>query len=249
MKRRSIICIILCMQICLLNGCVKSSDQNYETGRVIEGLMSSIPSVTEKVKEFRSTLEEPVEEELEVETESTEQSIVMDEPEIVIEDVQPEVKEETQNYVIPISNRDASEFNAAYGETVATIRIPSVGMYAPVTYGDTQSNIDAYEITIRPNAHFDSSSAVILGGHNYKSFSKLFNVHIGDLIYIHSYYGDFTFQVDTITHGTTDETGSNVFDDNGNEILNLYSYTNRLYMYTCDYTGPQGRLVVSAVMK
>lgn len=149
-------------------------------------------------------------------------------------------------YEIPITNRDASEFNASYGETVATINIPSIGLYAPVTYGDSQENIDNYEIVIRPLAHFDSDSAVILGGHNYKSFSKLFGIHIGDLIQVHSYYGDFTFEVENIVHGTTDTEGTNVFDSNGNKVIDFYNYQNKLYLYTCDYNGASSRFIVTA---
>lgn len=202
-------------------------------------------AMAEKAKSREIEENEPIEEQIMPEI-SSDVEIPLEEKQEPMKESVSQPESEPQQYEIPITNRNASEFNATSGETVATIRMPSVGVYAPVTFGDSQTNINAYDITIRQGAQFDSNSAVILAGHNYKSFANLFSLHIGDVIYFHSYYGDFTFRVDNMIHGFTDSEGTNIYDVNGNEIIDFYSYTNKLYMYTCDYTGAQSRFVVTA---
>lgn len=243
MKKRYFICSIACMLLFTLSGC---SSKGHIAVKEASNIVTRLTPKVIEVKEAPEVDEQDVAEESDIQ-----ENEMVDAPAQapVVEQAPAPTNTQPQSYEIPISNRNSAEFNAAYGETVATICIPSVGMYAPVTFGDSQDNINTYDVTIRPGARFDSSSAVILGGHNYKSFARLFNVQIGDLIYVHSYYGDFTFQVDSIVHGNTDADGSNIYDSNGNEVIDRYSYTNRLYMYTCDYTGSQSRFVVSAVMK
>lgn len=244
MKKRYFICSIAWMLLFTLSGCSSKGGHIAvkETSSILTRLTPKVIAVNDSPK---ANEQDAAEESGMQENELVEAPLQAP----VVEQAPAPTNTQPQSYEIPISNRNPEEFNAGYGETVATIRIPSVGMYAPVTFGDSQENIDAYDVTIRPGARFDSSSAVILGGHNFKSFAKLFNVQIGDLIYVHSYYGDFTFQVDGLIHGNTDADGSNVYDSNGNEVIDRYSYTNRLYMYTCDYTGSQSRFIVTASMK
>lgn len=147
---------------------------------------------------------------------------------------------------IQITNRSADDYYPDSGEVIGIISIPSIGMYLPVHYGDDQANIDKYDVNIRTGWRFNGNGNVLVAGHNYKAFGALFNINPGDKIYVHTYYGDFTFQVDWAKVGTTD--GKNVYDENGNEMIDFFSYTNSLKMYTCAYSGADSRLVVSAHM-
>lgn len=233
--------VVLGMSLFLM-GCTATNDLNTHInaqGRYNEYMPKTMATVS---KTRDAPQQEDVEEIIE---ESIEEPIITTSPPVPVPEPAP-APQPAPVYEIPITSRNASEFNASYGETVASINIPSIGLYAPVTYGDSQENINNYDIVIRPMARFDSNSAVILGGHNYKSFSKLFNIHIGDIIQVHSYYGDFTFEVDSIVHGNTDADGSNIYDSNGVEVIDRYSYTNRLYLYTCDYNGASSRFIVTA---
>lgn len=160
------------------------------------------------------------------------------------QEVQQEKQEQIEQVTIPITNRSPDDLYPDDKETVATISIPDIGLYQPVTYGDSQSNIDQYEVTIRTGYRFNQAGAIILAGHNFKSFGKLFNVTIGNKIFIHAYYGDYVYIVDDVQSGTTD--GWNIYNDQGQGIIDYYSSVNRLHLYTCDNSIENGRLIVSA---
>lgn len=94
---------------------------------------------------------------------------------------------------IKITNRSADDHYADVGEIVATLSIPKLGMTIPVINGDSQANLDSYESTIKLNQRVNANMSVIIAGHNYKQFGNITQFVIGDLILIHTYYGDFTF--------------------------------------------------------
>lgn len=164
-----------------------------------------------------------------------------------ISDVVPPV---TQTLVplpsIPITTRSPDDFYPNDRETVATINIPSIGIYQPVTYGDSQENIDNYEVVIRTGHRVNQNCATILAGHNYKSFGKLANLAVGSKIYTHTYYGDYTFTVTNVQKGMTD--GWNIYDNQGQALMDFYTYENTLYLYTCDGDIENSRILVSAHM-
>lgn len=145
---------------------------------------------------------------------------------------------------IQITNRDASDLYPDDGEIIATINIPSVGLYTSVVYGDSQSNIDTYDVVLRNYHHFGASMTSILAGHNYKSFSKLTGVHVGDIINIHSYYGDFKYKVILAQVGHTD--GSNIYDANNNPLIDYYSFEKRIALYTCHSSSVNNRFLLIA---
>lgn len=145
---------------------------------------------------------------------------------------------------IPITTRAADDPYADDKEVVATISIPDVGIYQPVIHGDSQENIDNYEVVLRRYHHFGQRGPILMAGHNYKTFSKLGGLSVGSKIYIHSYYGDFTYTVHDIQIGTTD--GWNIVNDNGEEIINYFSPEQKLHMYTCHGNDPNRRLIVTA---
>lgn len=163
----------------------------------------------------------------------------------VLEQTQAEQVEEKVP-LLKITNRDENDYYPDDKETVATITIPDINLYTTVTYGDSQENIDTYDVVLRYGHRFDQNGAVLLAGHNYKSFGKLLDLNVGSSIFFHSYYGDFSFLVDDIKIGTTD--GINIFDENGKPYIDFYSRDNRLYLYTCT-DDQNGRMIVSAYMQ
>lgn len=169
---------------------------------------------------------------------------IIDDIEVIEEYVKPIINEPS---TLPITSRQANDYYPDEEETIATISIPSLSLYQTVIYGDSQSNIDTYDICLRSFHRFDQNGVVLLSGHNYKSFSKLQYINVGDEINIHSYYGDFTFIVDNVTIGTTD--GENIYNSDGTPLIDFYSRENKLILYTCDNSNVQSRLFVSAHMQ
>lgn len=240
MKRKLVLLLIVLLQSIILLG----SKQDRETQLVnkVTDIFKKFPISYEGI--FKQDIEEVLpDNEVEVKEE-----IIYSEnqPEEVI--VQEEQIEAPRNdpVLIPITQRQANDAYPDSGEAIATIRIPSLNLYQTINYGDEQSNIDTYDICVRTYHRFDQNGAVILAGHNYKSFANLKNITTGNEIFIHSYYGDFTFIVDGVRTGTTD--GENVYDAEGNLLIDFYDCTNKLYLYTCDDNEPQKRVVVSAHM-
>lgn len=156
------------------------------------------------------------------------------------------VVEQTTINEIPITTRGANDLYPNDGEAIGTIKCDRVGLYTAITYGDSQSNIDLYDVTQQYNLQINSSANVLLAGHNNKSFSKLFNLITGDVMQIHTYYGDFTYVVTSINYGTKTDDDSNIVDEQGNQLYNAYSRENKLIMYTCG-SNPNDRLVVTAM--
>lgn len=165
--------------------------------------------------------------------------------EVEIENEIP-IVEQTTITEIPITSRDSNDLYVNDGETIGTIKCDRVGLYTAITYGDSQANIDLYDVTQQYNLQINSSANVLLAGHNNKSFAKLFTMIEGDILQIHTYYGDFTYVVTSIAYGTKTDDDSNIIDELGNQLYDAYSRENKLIMYTCG-SSPNDRLVVTAI--
>jgi sortase A len=109
------------------------------------------------------------------------------------------------------------------GEEYGTISIPSVGIEAPLIYGDgpteLRSGVGTYIGTSIPGQR----RTVLLAGHNNRFFRTLPDAVPGDIVSIETYYGVFCYEI----------TDSKVarFDDTS--AFDLYREEENLIMYTC----------------
>lgn len=231
-KEKSIVLIILviCFMVFGIAWYVQES-HNVEPAYKIIGIPNVLGKLEQRTKPQRTI-------------ESTNQEV---EKEDKVENANeiPIVEQTTINE-IPITSRDSNDLYANDGETIGTIKCDRVGLYTAITYGDSQSNIDLYDVTQQYNLQINSSANVLLAGHNNKSFAKLFTMIKGDILQIHSYYGDFTYVVTSIAYGIKTDDDSNIVDEQGNQLYDAYSRENKIIMYTCG-SSPNDRLVVTAI--
>lgn len=238
MKRKLILLVIVLLQSIILLGSRQDKEESeHKVMDIVEKLNIDFEGIFKQnsVEVLPTDNEAEVKEEL-IYSENKPEEVIAQEEQIEAPRNDP--------LLLPITQRQANDAYPESGEAIATINIPSLNLYKTINYGDEQSNIDAYDICLRTYHRFDQNGAVILAGHNFKSFANLKNITTGNEIFIHSYYGDFTFIVDSVQTGTTD--GENIYDAQGNSLIDFYDRANKLYLYTCDDSNPQKRVIVSA---
>jgi len=110
-----------------------------------------------------------------------------------------------------------------YGEQWATLDINSAEVSkSPVIFGDGN------DILKRGIAHFTGSrfpgqmGNIVMSGHVTTPFSKLDKVKVGDLVQLHTKYGEYEYEVyETVIFKYTDETY--VLPSDGTEKLTIYT--------------------------
>lgn len=250
MKRKIAILVVLSLEALILWGCKLEKEQSIDHNVIIITKMIN-SAIEQSVETFAQTYEEMSYIDIAIK-DSLEEEIIEDgkeDPPIINNEEKMNKQEEdapiSSSFTLPITSRSAHDVYPDIGETIATISIPTINLYQPIVYGDSQSNIDTYEVCMRAGNRFNQAGAKVLAGHNFKSFANLFYLTNGDTISIHSYYGDYNYRITNIQSGITD--GFNIYDENRKDMIDLYGDDSKLYLYTCDDRITNGRLVVSAI--
>ena len=147
---------------------------------------------------------------------------------------------------VKLNDIDFSKDGNSYG----SLRIPSAGIDTSIIKGASQSLVDDYDVCISTDYSFcGSPKPVLLCGHKTKSFSKLYEVKVGDYIFIETSYGGYVYEVTKTQVGTVTSDCTNILDDTGKGIIvkNKEYRSQPLQIYTC-YGQDRGtqRFVVNA---
>lgn len=133
---------------------------------------------------------------------------------------------------VKLSSIDFSENGNSYG----SLKIPTASIDTDIIKGASQSLVDDYDVCISTDYSFcGSPKPVLLCGHKTKSFSKLYDIKVGDYIFIKTSYGGYVYEVTKIQVGTVSSDCTNILDDNGKNIIveNKEYKTQPLQVYTC----------------
>ena len=133
---------------------------------------------------------------------------------------------------VKLSSIDFSENGNSYG----SLKIPMSDIDTDIIKGASQSLVDDYDVCISTDYSFcGSPKPVLLCGHKTKSFSKLYDIKVGDYIFIKTSYGGYVYEVTKIQVGTVSSDCTNILDDNGKNIIveNKEYKTQPLQIYTC----------------
>lgn len=111
-----------------------------------------------------------------------------------------------------------------YGERWATIKIPEIGVEAPVFHGDSL-DIIKYGVGHYTGSYFPGEGgAILLAGHNSReNFMYLPKLNIGSEIIIEASYGTYTYKI----------TETKIIHYKDTDSLPIQSEKEVLMMYTC----------------
>lgn len=151
-----------------------------------------------------------------------------------------------------INTQNITKINASQikipniGQIFAKISIPTCGIYTSVVFGLTQGLVDSYDIAMQDaitSVYVDPmlpgyGRPLLMGGHNYKSLSRLKNVKLGSVITISTNYGTFYYTVTEAKKAKLNVHGTTLLDLNSGANLITYYGSEQLQIYTCDSSDP-----------
>lgn len=109
------------------------------------------------------------------------------------------------------------------GETFGELHIPSVGIDAPIIYGDNIKNmingVELYSGTYLPG----QGHTILIGGHNNTYFLPLPNVNVGDQVELCTNYGTYLYEITGLQTTQYDDTTA----------YDLTKQEENLILYTC----------------
>jgi sortase A len=109
------------------------------------------------------------------------------------------------------------------GETFGELHIQSVGIDAPLIYGDNIKNmingVELYSGTYLPG----QGRTILIGGHNNTYFLPLPNVNVGDQVELCTNYGTYLYEI----------TGSQTTRYDNTTAYDLTKQEENLILYTC----------------
>lgn len=215
-----------------------------------------IPRISENIRRLRiSQISKYYEEELETAKTSNQSK------ELYVEKVYKKLLEEpVKNNVSYVYNSNSNNLNTnniakinasqikipSIGQIFARINIPSCNINTSVVFGLTQSLVDNYDIAMQDaitNIYVNSmlpgyGRPLLMGGHNYKSLSRLKNIKIGSVITISTNYGTFYYTVTEAKKAKLNVHGTTLIDVVSGENLITYYGSEQLQIYTCDSSDP-----------
>lgn len=124
----------------------------------------------------------------------------------------------------------------SFGSEYATLKIDSIGLEAPVIWGDTPDLLQNGVCQYTGSVFIGKPGNVVLAAHCNTFFLDLGNVKKGDTVVLTTSYGEFTYRM-------TEQT---FFKDTNNQYL-MPTNEDKLTMYTCygNLLGPtEDRLAV-----
>ena len=124
-------------------------------------------------------------------------------------------------------------------DTIAYLSMPSIGLdRVPITYGWSQTICDNVDICMCPwsGMKFGEEYLPVICGHNYKIFSELHNLEVGDDVLIETEYGaNFRYKVSQSCKSLLIEPHDfeGLKDMDGEWVAHTYEKTNDVLVFTC----------------
>lgn len=110
-----------------------------------------------------------------------------------------------------------------YGDCYGELRIPTADITAPLYYGDNDKLLKKGVCQYIGSMFIGSGTTVLISGHNNTYLHTLDRVQIGDRIEIDTNYGDYVYEIETIS----------VEKASDSSWYNLESELEYLELYTC----------------
>lgn len=174
--------------------------------------------VVEQV-ETESIQEEDIEQ---VETESIQEDVVE------IQTPESSEDEQQEDNIKAVENAPST---LEYGSMVGNLVCNDVGLNVPVYWSGQQSTIDRKNSAIcDPYRNLPWNGPALLADHNTQDFDALYDMSVGQKVYIDTQWGTLEYTIDYVGHACCQSDYNHLYTDAGVDVT---STSEQLTLYTC----------------
>lgn len=158
-----------------------------------------------------------------VETESIQEDVV--------EIQTPESSEEDETQEDNIKAVENAPSTLEYGSMVGNLVCDDVGLNVPVYWSGQQSTIDRKNSAIcDPYRNLPWNGPALLADHNTQDFDALYDMSVGQKVYIDTQWGTLEYTIDYVGHACCQSDYNHLYTDAGVDVT---CTSEQLTLYTC----------------
>lgn len=143
----------------------------------------------------------------------------------------PESSEEDEKQEDNIKAVENAPSTLEYGSMVGNLVCNDVGLNVPVYWSGQQSTIDSKNSAIcDPYRNLPWNGPALLADHNTQDFDALYDMSVGQKVYIDTQWGTLEYTIDYVGHACCQSDYNHLYTDSGVDVT---STSEQLTLYTC----------------
>lgn len=140
----------------------------------------------------------------------------------------PESSESEEDNIKAIENAPST---LEYGSMVGNLVCNDVGLNVPVYWQGQQSTIDSKNSAIcDPYRNLPWNGPALLADHNTQDFDALYDMSVGQKVYIDTQWGTLEYTIDYVGHACCQSDYNHLYTDSGVDVT---CTSEQLTLYTC----------------
>lgn len=143
----------------------------------------------------------------------------------------PESSEEDETQEDNIKAIENAPSTLEYGSMVGNLVCNDVGLNVPVYWSGQQSTIDRKNSAIcDPYRNLPWNGPALLADHNTQDFDALYDMSVGQKVYIDTQWGTLEYTIDYVGHACCQSDYNHLYTDSGVDVT---CTSEQLTLYTC----------------
>ena len=143
----------------------------------------------------------------------------------------PESSEEDEKQEDNIKTVENAPSTLEYGSMVGNLVCNDVGLNVPVYWSGQQSTIDRKNSAIcDPYRNLPWNGPALLADHNTQDFDALYDMSVGQKVYIDTQWGTLEYTIDYVGHACCQSDYNHLYTDSGVDVT---CTSEQLTLYTC----------------
>ena len=143
----------------------------------------------------------------------------------------PESSEEDEKQEDNIKAVENAPSTLEYGSMVGNLVCDDVGLNVPVYWSGQQSTIDRKNSAIcDPYRNLPWNGPALLADHNTQDFDALYDMSVGQKVYIDTQWGTLEYTIDYVGHACCQSDYNHLYTDSGVDVT---CTSEQLTLYTC----------------
>lgn len=143
----------------------------------------------------------------------------------------PESSEEDETQEDNIKAVENAPSTLEYGSMVGNLVCDDVGLNVPVYWSGQQSTIDRKNSAIcDPYRNLPWNGPALLADHNTQDFDALYDMSVGQKVYIDTQWGTLEYTIDYVGHACCQSDYNHLYTDSGVDVT---CTSEQLTLYTC----------------
>lgn len=143
----------------------------------------------------------------------------------------PESSEEDEKQEDNIKAVENAPSTLEYGSMVGNLVCNDVGLNVPVYWSGQQSTIDRKNSAIcDPYRNLPWNGPALLADHNTQDFDALYDMSVGQKVYIDTQWGTLEYTIDYVGHACCQSDYNHLYTDSGVDVT---CTSEQLTLYTC----------------